>query len=103
MKTTAGLSHFFKQNEPKWASILGNISFFIGAITGMILGLPDALAAEGIVFVLPVFLSLILKWLTIIGVGVKFLTKFIGVIDSLGQPINTTLPSSVGVAGTIKN
>lgn len=102
MKTTGGLSHFFKQNEPKWASILGNISFLIGTLTGMILGLPEALAAEGITFELPHFLFIILKWLTIIGIGIKFATKFLGVIDSLGQPVNTTLPSSVGLADTVK-
>lgn len=101
MKTKAGLSHFFKQNEPKWASILGNISFLIATLSGAIMGLPDALLAEGIVFQLPVFLVVVLKWLTIIGIGIKFLTKFLGVIDSLGQPINTTLPSSVGIVDTI--
>jgi len=101
MKTTVGLSQFFKQNEPKWASILGNVSFLIGIITGAIMGLPDALALEGIVFVLPDFLTTILKWLTIIGFIVKFATKLLGVIDSLGQPVSTTLPSTVGLADTI--
>lgn len=102
MKTVVGLSQFFKQNEPKIASLLGNIALILAFITGTIMSLPSLLLEAGLdTFVIPPFLLTVVKYCTLGGIVIKLVTKLWGTIDSLGQPVSTTLPSAIGMADTI--
>lgn len=101
MKTVVGLSQFFKQNEPKVAALLGNIALILAFIAGTIMSMPALLLEVNIVFVLPPMLLLVVKYCTVGGVVIKMITKLWGTIDSLGQSVSTTLPSTVGMADTI--
>lgn len=82
MKTVAGISHFFKNNTPKFWQILGDISLLLATIGAGIIAFPAMMEAEGVTVVMPEFLMTVAKWCTVGGSVIKFITKFVGKKDA---------------------
>lgn len=101
MKTVIGVSQFFKQNEPKIASLIGNIGLLLAFITGTIMSLPSLLTEAGFEsYVIPAFLLLVVKYCTLGGILIKVLTKLWGTIDAMGKAVSTTLPSALSLVAS---
>jgi len=80
MKTIIGVSHFFKNNTPKFWQILGDIGLVSAAISGMIMSLPAIFESAGLeAFVLPALLLKVNKYCLVVGAITKLATKFFGV------------------------
>lgn len=79
MKTVIGISHFFKQNTPKFWQIIGDIGALVASISACIMMLETIMQQSGFTnFVLPIMLACVNKWCLAIGAMIKFITKFIG-------------------------
>lgn len=76
------LSHFSVQNTPVLAQKIGNYCLIAAGIGTTILAIPDTMAAQGLVFVLPNFLVVTAKALVGVGILIKMVTKCFGTIET---------------------
>lgn len=80
MKTVLGVSQFFKNNTPKIAQIIGDVSLLIAFVNSMILIVPELMLQAGATdFVMPPIVAKINVWCMIIGSIIKFVSKFFGI------------------------
>lgn len=83
MKTAVRFGNFFKTNTPKYAQIIGDLGLVMSVTATAIIALPATMEANGIVgFVLPAFFLTVAKYAMAAGATIKFISKFIGQIES---------------------
>ena len=88
-KTVFNFGNFIHQNEPKIASIVGNLA----VLCGVVAAIPLTLGTSGLA--VPPILMTISGYAVTGSVVLKAITKMFGTVDSDGKPVNTTLPSTV--------
>lgn len=82
MKTVVGISHFFKNNTPKFWQIIGDLGLAAASVSGFIIGLQATLQGCGVNFVMPPLLMQVNTVCLVVGALVKFITKFVGQKES---------------------
>lgn len=92
MKTKIGLSHFFLNNSPNWAQIMGDISLTLAAISAIIIFASTQLPTG---VVMPHILIEVSMWCVSLGSIVKFVSKFFGVTTTDGAPVITVPTGAV--------
>jgi hypothetical protein len=96
MKTVFGLSQFWHQNETKVAALIGNIALLVSTGSGFLIKAPIIANELGLGDIVSPYIPLAGKILLGAGLLVKMATKCVGTINELtGEPVNTTLPSTV--------
>ena len=86
LKLVIHYKQFFNQNEPAIAAAIGNISMLLGCIVGF----PALISQFGVA--VP---AIIVQVSTIAGsalLGIKYISKTLGVVDATGKPVNVSCP-----------
>ena len=92
-RTTFNVSHFFVQNTNVLAQGIGDIAL----ICSFLSSIPLILTQAGINNI-PHIVTVLACIGTAGGVFVKMISKMVGTVDNSGQPVNTQIPSSIGVS-----
>lgn len=78
MKTVIGLSNFFKSNTPQLMEVIGNVAFLLGLIAGLPAAINLVAAEAEMAIVIPAFILKSSKIASLVLIGIKAFTKFLG-------------------------
>jgi hypothetical protein len=88
VKVVWGLMQFFKQNDPKVAKVIGNISLCLGMAAALPIFLSPFIVVPTAVMILSAKAAATLM-------TIKTLTKTFGIVDENGNEINTEIPKTL--------